>query len=269
MKKYILILAAAILLLISCSQQRNMARRFVKQHKKAVVALYLPNRLIKNNLREDIMPAELENASLEEQVKYMQDQIKVVDKIDDDRFLDIIYASMKEALEDYGLTVRYWNDDSAEPDSMHWIINIPRIEIRETGESRDVCRWLYSQRYCVNLPVDMVNVASWFELADGTTDALAFTEQDYFNDTDMTLDFDENTNRVYARTYVDTINIDGFYRFGTLLGRLYAGYCYDFMMYKYVDRYQKDTLDTINRFRYDPYERYLYKTECDYLIEIK
>ena len=67
-----------------------MAGRFVKQNRNTVVALYLPGGLVKQNLREDNMPSELEEATLEEQIEYMEGLIKVVNKIDDDQFLDVL-----------------------------------------------------------------------------------------------------------------------------------------------------------------------------------
>lgn len=269
MKKYILILSAALFLLISCSQQKSIARRFVKNNRNTVVALYLPERLEKRNLRNDSIPAELADESLQKQIEYLEKQVKVIDKVNDDKFLDIIYLTMKETLKDYGLTVEYWNDSILQPDSTHWVIDIPRIEITEVCEPQRFCDWIYEHLYCLDVPVDLVNVAIWFDIASDTTSAMTFTEQNYFNDTDVRFDIDYQNSKIISKTYCDTINIEGFYRFATLLGKLYAGYCFDFVMNKYIDNQQVDPIDTLYRFRYDPYERYFYRTDRDYLIEIK
>jgi len=54
-----------------------------------------------------------------------------------------------------------------------------------------------------------------------------------------------------------------------MLGRLYAGYTYDFFMNEYVKkemlREEKDYSDDIY-LRYDPYEGYVYPTWRDRLI---
>ena len=269
MKKLILILSAAVLLLLACSEQQGVARRFVKNNRNTVVALYLPDRLEKRNLRNDSVPEFLADSSLQTQIAYLEKQVKVIDKIDDDKFLDIIYLNMTKTLKDYGLTVEYWEDSISQPDSTHWVIEIPRIEITEANEKQRFCDWVYGNRYCLDVPVDLVNVAVWFNLANDTTSTMTFTEQNYLNDTDVVFDIDYERNKVISKTYCDTINIDGFYKFATILGRLYAGYCYDFMMNKYIDNHEVGTIDTINRYRYDPYERYFYKTDRDYLIEMK
>ena len=256
-------------MLLACSEQQGVARRFVKNNRNTVVALYVPQKLVKRNMRNDSIPEHLADSSLQIQIEHLEKQVKVIDKIDDDKFLDIIYLNMTKTLKDYGLTVEYWEDSISQPDTTHWVIEIPRIEITEANEKQRFCDWVYGNRYCLDVPVDMVNVAVWFNLANDTTSTMTFTEQNYLNDTDVVFDIDYERNKVISKTYCDTINIDGFYKFATILGRLYAGYCYDFMMNKYIDNHEVGTIDTINRYRYDPYERYFYRTDRDYLIEIK
>lgn len=269
MKNMLIILASALLLLLAaCSEQHSIARRFVKNNRKTIVALYMPERLVKSNLRNDSIPAELADSSLQKQIAYLEKQVKVIDKINDDKFLDIIYLTMQSTLKDYGLKVEYWEGESTQPDSTHWVIEIPRIEVTEACDPQQFCGWIDYSRYCMDVPVDIVNVAAWFNLANDTTFTMTFTEQNYFNDTDVAFDVDYKNN-VVAKVSCDTINIDGFYRFATILGKLYAGYCYDFMMNKYIDSQQGTPADAVYRYRYDPYDRYFYQTQRDYLIEIK
>ena len=270
MKKNILLLVLGmVMMLAACSEQQGVARRFVKNNRNTVVALYLPDRLEKRNLRNDSIPAYLADSSLQIQIKHLEEQIKVIDKVNDNKFLDIIYLTMEKTFKDYGLTVEYWEDGTSQPDSTHWVIEIPRIEITEVCEPQQFCGWVDYHRYCMDVPVDLVNVATWFNVANDTTFTMTFTEQNYFNDTDVEFDIDYQQNRIVARTYCDTINIDGFYSFASILGKLYAGYCYDYMMNKYIDNHNIEPIDTIHRYRYDPYERYFYRTDRDYLIEIK
>ena len=268
-RNIVLLVLGAILLLLSCSEQHSVSRRFVKNNRKTVVALYMPEILAKRNLRNDSIPDELADSSLQKQIAYLEKQVKVIDKVNDDKFLDIIYLTMKETLKDYGLKVEYWEDETSQPDSTHWVIEIPRIEVTEVCENQQFCGWVDYNKYCMDVPVDLVNVAAWFNIANDTTYTMTFTEQNYFNDTDVSFDLDYQNNKIVAKTYCDTINIDGFYRFATILGKLYAGYCYDFMMNKYIDNHNVEPIDTIYRFRYDPYEKYFYRTKMDYLIEIK
>ena len=238
MKRNILILVlGAVLLLVSCSEQHKIAHRFVKNNRESVVAIYLPQKLEKQNLRNDSLPDELKGKSLQTQIAYLEKQIKVIDKIDDDKLLDIIYLSMSETLNDYGLKVKNWDDENLQPDSTHWVIEIPRIEITEVCESQKFCDWVEESRYCMDVPVDLVNVAAWFNIANDTTFTMTFTEQNYFNKTEVKFHLDDSYNKIVAETYCDTISINGFYEFAMILGKLYAGYCYDFLMNKYIDNH--------------------------------
>ena len=62
------------------------------------------------------------------------------------------------------------------------------------------------------------------------------------------------------------------YNYAVYLGKLYAGYTYDYMMNDYVDTEMAKKNNDWNRFplRYDPYKRQvIYAEEGDWFIEIK
>ncbi|MCQ2322604.1 MAG: hypothetical protein MJZ47_03170 [Bacteroidales bacterium] len=269
MKKLTLILSVAVLFLISCSQEKELAQRFVDRSQGVKVALFVPDMLIKNNLRDDTIPSEMDTLSNEEKIAYLERQIKVIDKIDDAKFIDILYFSMEKELRAYGLDVEYWNTDSLPADSTRWIIDIPKIEVTELVDYQRVAARFYDETVYVTVPVDVVNVATWFDLGDSNTTETAYAEQNYSNDFDGYFDVDAN-GRLFAKIFADSIDMDGFYRFATMLGKLYAGYCFDYLMNNYIDfNIAPETIDTVNRFRYNPYERYFYKTENDRLVPLK
>lgn len=267
MKNKILIAAIAILLLVSCSQTKRLAQRFVENSEGVKVALYVPNALIKNNLRNDVVPAEMDTLPEEKKIAYLEKQIKVINKIDDVKFLDIFYFSMEKELRAYGLDVEYWGSDSIAADSTRWVIDIPKIEVTEFVEKQKVGAMYYDQVVYVTVPVDVINVATWFNLNDGLTDETVFAEQNYCNDFDGYFDVDDK-GKVFAKIFEDSIDLDGLYRFGTMLGKLYAGYCYDYLMNGYVDKHVTQ-IDTVLKYRFDPYDKYFYKTEKDRLIPMK
>lgn len=269
MKNKILIFAIAVLFLASCSQKMRLAQRFVERSEGAKVALYVPNTLIKTNLRNDSIPAEMDTLSNEEKIAFLEKQIKVIDKIDDAKFIDILYFSMEKELRVYGLDVEYWDTDSLPADTTRWIIDIPKIEVTEFVDYQRGATRFYDEIVYATVPVDVVNVATWFNLGDAYTTETAFVEQNYSSDFDGYFDVDAN-GKLYARIFADSIDLDGFYRFANMLGKLFAGYCFDYLMNGYIDlNVAPETTDTVNRFRYDPYERYFFKTESDRLVPLK
>ena len=121
----ILFLLLTLMMLVSCSQHRKLAYKFVDDSANASVALFLPESLIKKNLRNDSVPEEMDTLSLQEKIAFLESKTKIVDKIDDDLFLDILYLSMASTLNDYGLNVVTSINDSSDI----WLIDIPCVEV--------------------------------------------------------------------------------------------------------------------------------------------
>ena len=65
----ILFLLLTMMMLVSCSQHRKLAYKFVDDSANASVALFLPESLIKKNLRNDSVPEEMDTLSLFSKVK--------------------------------------------------------------------------------------------------------------------------------------------------------------------------------------------------------
>ncbi|MGN0032261.1 MAG: hypothetical protein ACI358_00525 [Candidatus Limimorpha sp.] len=264
MRKIYFLLLPMIMLLVSCSQHRNLAYKFVKDNTNAPVALFLPESLVKINLRDDSIPEEMDTLPLQEKITFLESKIKVVDKIDDALFLDILYLSMVSTLNDYGLNVVASIDDSVSPYSP-WIIDIPRIEVTELNDFKSCYGFLYDEEFATFVPIDIVNVAAWFAFSENPEAPIYFTEQNLFSDYYCSFGSDEQ-GRVFAKYYVDTISVADFYRLAENLGRLYAGYCYDAMLNEFIEKNSRHSPDTLKRFRYDPYERLFFKTDSDRLI---
>ena len=122
------------------------------------------------------------------------------------------------------------------------------------------------------LPSTTVNVASWFELINDEKSHFLFTEQDYSEYvSDCYYERDTADNYIIKADF-QRLSIDGFYDFAVMLGKLYAGYAYDFFMNDYVKkemiRKEKDYNEEYMYLRYDPYEYYIYGTYKDRLIKM-
>ena len=85
----------------------------------------------------------------------------------------------------------------------------------------------------------------------------------------MTLD---SLNNLVTNIEFQDISIEGFYNFAVVLGKLYAGYSFDYFMNEYVRREmrnkKKEYSDDIY-LRYDPYEAYIYYTRSDKFIPME
>ena len=70
---------------------------------------------------------------------------------------------------------------------------------------------------------------------------------------------------------IDTLELEDVYNYAVYLGKLYAGYTYDYMMNSYIGaELEKQGYAYQIMLRYDPYKKkLLYSDEDDYFIEIK
>lgn len=265
--KYRFLLLIASLLLLSCSTPRKYAKRFVKFTKGAKVALYIPDNLIKQNMRFDVAEEDLDTIPEDERETYLRSFVRVVDSIDDEKFFSILISSFEESLKDYDMELCYWENDTTQPDSLHWVVDIRRIEVQERTDFGTYAELIYDNYYRYECPFDYVNVASWFELSNGTTNDFVFTEHNYESS------FKGGMYRNNKGTYsldcsMDTISVSGFYRFAVALGKLYAGYCFDYFMNDDMAKRSKMSIDSIKKYRYNPYEYILYHDSNDAMIRI-
>lgn len=270
--KILLMSFLMLIVFVSCSPQKKLAYDFVKKSKGASVAFYVPNELEKSNMRSDCNPEIIDLFLLEED--QLQDsidsKIKILNKIDDEIFLNVVAASFEETLEDYGLTLRYLEDENVSADSLHWVVDLSHVEIQELI-AHQLSRCGVDGNYEF-IPITRVNVASWFNLLTESGSELVFTEQNYDEDVvDCYYTLDSLNNLVTNIEFQD-ISIEGFYNFAVVLGKLYAGYSFDYFMNEYVRREmrnkKKEYSDDIY-LRYDPYEAYIYYTRSDKFIPME
>ena len=271
--KNLVLVVILCIVMMSCSLHKRLAYDFVDNSKGAAVAFYVPNELKIENIRKDCDPNNIDLVTLDED--QLRDTIDarnmIVNKIDEERFLDVMIASFEETLKDYNLELEYWENETAKPDSMHWVVDLSHIEVTELVEHLLThCGVDGNYEF---LPSTTVNVASWFELVNDENSHLLFTEQnygEYIIDCYYTLD---TANNLVVNAEFQRLSIDGFYDFAVMLGKLYAGYTYDFFMNDYVRkemiRKEKDYDEEYMYLRYNPYESFIYGTYKDKLIRME
>lgn len=270
--KILLMLFLMSMMFVSCSPQKKLAYDFVNKSKGALVAFYVPDELKKINIRKDCDPniAELFVLDEEQLRDTIEARTKIVNKIDDDVFLEVMIASFKKTLEDYDLKLEYWEKENSKPDSLHWVVDLSHVEVQEyVTHLLSECGVEGNVEF---FAATAVNVASWFELINDDESHFLFTEQnyeEYIADCYYTLDSLNNliTNVEYRR-----LTIDEFYDFAVILGKLYAGYTYDFFMNDYVRKEmlrKEKEYPTNSYLRYDPYEVYIYNTSRDRFIPME
>lgn len=245
-----------ILILSSCQTELKLAKKYVADHPRIEAAVYFPEKA-------------------EVKVEYntqLGKQTDVLQGFSQDLFLDVMYNAYAEAMKAYNVSVYIPEDaDNVQVDSMHWLVMLSRMEI--SGRITEFEDYLFSDtdEFSYKHPLNTVNVASWFEINDGEWRPVQFCEHNLMDGFDSKTDYSFWSTKFDYSYTIDTLQLTDVYNYAVYLGKLYAGYTYDYMMNSYV----KTELEKRNYLyqmllRYDPYKKQLrYAEEDDGFVGIE
>ena len=259
MKKLIFFIGIlCVLAMSSCRTDLKLAKSYVAERTGIQAAVYFP---------------EQAEVKVEYNTQYGR-QTEVLNGFSQDLFLDLAYNAYADAMQDYGVTVYVPEDiDNVPVDSVHWLVMLSRMEV--SGRITEYEDYLFSDtdEYSYKHPLNTVNVASWFEINDGAWHPVQFCEHNLIDGFNSTTDYSFWENKIDYNYNIDTLELKDVYNYAVYLGKLYAGYTYDYMMNGYVDtELKKQNMDYWDRFplRYDPYKKQLrYAEDGDGFVEIK
>ena len=245
-----------LLALSGCSTELKLAKKYMASRPHIEAAVYFPE-------KADV------------KVEYntqLGRKTEVLDGFNQDLFLDVMYNAYAEEMGQYGVEVYVPEDiDHVPVDSTHWLVMLSRTEI--SGRVTEYEDYLFSEMDEFNYKhvLNQVNVASWFEVNDGEWKPVLFCEHNLMDGFDSKTDFSIWTNTIDYHYTIDTLDLQDIYNYAVFLGRLYAGYTYDYMLNSYVGQeLEKMYYGYQIPLRYDPYKKRLrYADVDDGFIEIK
>lgn len=256
MKKLIFIGLILVLTLSGCQTELKLAKRYMAERPYIEAAVYFPEKA---------------EVKVEYNTQYGK-QTDVLQGFTQDLFLDVMYNAYAEMLGNYGLEVYVPEDaDHVQVDSTHWLVMLSRMEI--SGRITEYEDYLFSDadEYSYKHLLNTVNVASWFEINDGDWKPVLFYEHNLMDGFDSRADFSIWDKHIDYSYIIDTLKLDDVYNYAVFLGKLYAGYTYDYMMNSYVgENLKKMNYGYQTLLRYDPYKKQLqYREEDDGFLEIQ
>lgn len=243
-------------LLTSCRTDLKIAKKYVAERTDIQAAVYFP---------------EQAEVKVEYNIQYGK-QTEVLNDFSQDLFLDVMYNAYAEEMGQYGVLVYVPDDiDNVPVDSTHWLVMLSRMEI--SGRITEYEDYLFSdtEEFSYKHPLNTVNVASWFEVNDGDWKPVLFCEHNLMDGFDSNTDYSFWSNKIDYSYTIDTLKLNDVYNYAVYLGKLYAGYTYDYMMNSYVGaELKKKGYNYQLLLRYDPYEKQLrYAGEDDGFVEIE
>lgn len=240
--------------LASCGTEFKLAKSFTEQSQHTRVAVYFPETV---------------------QVTLIQDKegdySKALDSVNQNMFLDIMYASYADALRQQGLDVYIPDDqDHIQVDSTHWLVILSKMEIQ--GLYTDYVDHLFDflNEYDYSFALNTVNVASWFDINDGEWHPTLFDEHNLMDDfgSYVTRSRENGTQYHYNITPLKAADV---YNYAVYLGKRYAEFTYDYMMNRYIESdLAKKSLYPRFQIHWNPVEKtYEYLLEGEEFIELK
>jgi len=227
--------------------ERKIAREYIANDSTRSVLIIPPDYIFKNSLKDwEIDSAdELDTETLD---SLLWVQSLFLQYINDSIFMDYYMSNYIGELEALGFKV--YEEDSLlsflSGKSNAFIVNIAQLELEEyvmpIKESEQFGEYLYYEVIDLNA----INLNSWFEISrvNEEEDKAMFFASHYM--TDAMEGFFKNyyfTGEVQFRYEIDTLMVDQIYKLGALAGYLYAGYTFDYLLNKYLDkRIQEENL---------------------------
>lgn len=256
MKRLAFIALLLVVILSGCQTELKLAKKYMTERPYIEAAVYFPEQ------------AEVKT----EYSTQLGKKTEVLNGFSQDLFLDVMYNAYAEAMGDYGVEVYVPEDaDNVQIDSTHWLVMLSRMEI--SGRITEYEDYLFSdtEEFSYKHPLNTVNVASWFEVNDGDWKPVLFCEHNLMDGFDSKTDYSFWTNKIDYTYTIDTLELKDVYNYAVYLGKLYAGYTYDYMLNSYIEaELKKKGYAYQLLLRYDPYKKQLrYAADDDRFIEIK
>ena len=255
MKRIAFIALLLVVTLSSCQTELKLAKKYMANRPNIQAAVYFP---------------EQAEVKVEYNTQYGK-KTEVLNGFNQDLFLDVMYNAYAEELGHYGVEVYVPEDINQVPvDSTHWLVMLSRMEI--SGRITEYEDYLFSDtdEYSYKYPLNTVNVASWFEINDSVWKPVLFCEHNLMDGFDSKTDYSFWTDKLDYTYIIDTLELSDVYNYAVYLGKLYAGYTYDYMMNSYIgnELKKRDYLYQI-LLRYDPYKKQLrYAEEDEGFVEV-
>lgn len=217
-KRFVIWIIVAVTL-SSCGSEFKLAKSFVAESQKTRAAVYFP---------ETAKVTLIQN----EEGNYTQ----ALDSINQNMFLDIMYAAYADALRQNDLDVYVpYNPDAVQVDSTHWLVILSQMEIQ--GLYTDYIDHLFDflNEYDYSYALNTVNVASWFDINDGEWHTTLYDEHNLMDafDSHVTRSRENGTQYHYNIT---PLKADDVYNYAVFLGKRYAEFTYDHMMNRYIEK---------------------------------
>lgn len=271
------ILAAVVLMLMTsaCSVERKMAQQFVKLPEKPAVMVLMPQYILLTNERYDKDELDLTGLDQFQTDSVLRANTVLLKDVNDTLLLRMFETAYLTTLRKFPIEVYEESNFASfyQRDSLSWVVNVAQMELQEFIKNAEDIATLYGMSYSYTVPINAVNLAAWFEFSkvnagEGSKAQVMFGDNNLYDQLNGQFAYDYITGDVGYRYEIDSLSATDVYDFAAFMGRLFAGYTYDYLMNSYVKDHGGSQNANPAYFRYDPFRKQLYITQEDKFIPL-
>lgn len=276
--KSILVFLSVWLLLMAAipcrSQEKKLAKEFVKQNIQRSILLFQPSFIYKTSLKTDILDSlGIKDETLFDSV--LMANSLILQYIDDSLFIANYMTGLKEELKKFHFAI-YDEEHIADfmnIDSNSYVVNVAQIELEETlvpfRDATEVDNMQYYHDHLLN----SINVNSWLEISEVNTKKndrqVYFAGEEITDDVHGEFVYDVFSDEIKYFYTIDSLKPGDIYTFAYQLGRTYAAYTFDLLLNKYVKKHLPEGREEKHYYRFDPVHRKIFQAENDRFIPLE
>ncbi len=264
----VLIALGVVLVIVSCSAERKVATSFVSNTHGSSILVIVPDFIYKANLKTYLMDS-LGIKDDDKKDSLLLVHSKYLYTLDDSLFLANYTLGYYKGLQSYGFNV-FLSDETEQffqKDSNLYQINIAQLSLEETLYTFRDEETIYDRTYYHDHNLNAVYINSWFEIANldlgGEKQHVYFTSDIITDIVDGKFDYDIFSNKIRYMYNIDTLKQDVLYPLAFRLGRQYAGYTFDLLLNKELDRNLKGKGRSTTYWHYNPLNSTFTPAESD------
>ena len=254
----------------ACTIERKTAVAFTKKANVTSLIVLQPDQLFKINQKLYLLDS-LGPVDKDREAEVLLENSLFLKDLNDSRFVDNYMLGYKNELARFGFNVYDASTMDKVPamDSNVIQVSVAQIELEETlYPFRDETQ-IYRQNYFHDHQLNAVFVNSWFDITPSNHKSSIYFATDMLVDqVESTFDYDVFSDQVRYMYNLEPMSTDMLYQFAYDLGRVYAGYTFDYLLNTELDRVLPPEDRTDRYWRYDPFSQTFFLAGEDRFISL-
>lgn len=270
---FLLSVATLVFSFQACSTERKTAVAFTKKTHSTSLLVLTPAQLFKVNQKLFLLDS-LDPVAKDKEAELLLENSLFLKNLNDSLFIANYMLGYKKELMKFGFNVfdESSMDQFFEVDSNTIQVSIAQLELEETLYPFRNETQIYGQDYYHDHELNAVFVNSWFDIAPlnrhSDKPTIYFATDMIVDEVDGFFDNDIFANEVRYMYNIVPINNDMIYEFAYDLGRVYAGYTFDFLLNRELDTMLPAEERTDRYWRFDPYTQTFFLAGEDRFITL-